>query len=235
MVMDTGARIVLLVQRPLVPLLDGMPGIAQIVPYGGTVPYYDQHCSLMSLPRAFRTEPDTIPADVPYLHAPAHKVAEWARILGPRDHRRRIAIAWSGSSSVWNRSMTLAKLAPLLDRDDCAFHVAQTEISDADRTLLDGMDFLVDHSRRLHDFADTAALLMHMDLVISVDTVLVHLAGALGRPVWTMLPLGADYRWLTKGTTSAWYPTMRLYRQSAFDDWEPVVAAVGAALDAEPA
>ena len=222
-----GARVILQVQPPLAPLL---AGTADVYSRGETLPAFDTNCSLMSLPRAFRTRLDTIPARIPYLTAPPEHRARWRDRLGPPDGRRRVALAWSGSPTVWNRSMPLAALAPLLARPDCAFHVAQTEITDTDRTTLQGMPGLHDHSGDLADFADTAALVSLMDLVISVDTVLAHLGGALGRPTWTMLPLGADYRWLTAGEASPWYPSMRLFRQPALADWPAVVRAIQQAL-----
>jgi len=226
-----GARVMALVQAPLAPLLRGMDGIDQVIGYGEDLPGFDTHCALMSLPRAFRTEPDTIPAQVPYVRPPADRLRAWGERLGPKAGRRRVGLAWSGSTSVWNRAVPLAMLAPLLDRDDIEWHAAQTEIYDTDRPDLARFPGLVDHGPALADFADTAALLAHMDLVISVDTALAHLAGAMGLPVWTLLPLGADYRWRTSGDTCPWYPTMRLFRQTALRDWAPVVAAVNQALD----
>lgn len=231
LVAERGAHVRLLVPATLAPLLASLPGIADVVPFGDPIPAFDAHCSLMSLPRAFRTEIATIPTRIPYLRAPADRITDWTARLGPKDGRRRIALAWSGSTSAWNRSLPLAALAPLLSRPDCQFHVAQTEIAEQDRAAMRDWPGLVDHSGALRDFADTAALLSCMDLVISVDTSLAHLAGAVGCPVWTMLPLGADYRWMTDRTDSPWYPTMRLFRQPAFDDWAGVLTAVGAALD----
>ena len=226
-----GARVMALVQAPLAPLLRGMDGVDQVIGYGEDLPGFDTHCALMSLPRAFRTQSDTIPASIPYVAPSPDRLAAWAERLGPRPARRRIALAWSGSTSVWNRAVPLALLAPLLDRDDVEWHAAQTEIYDTDRPALARFPRVIDHVAALADFADTAALLAQMDLVISVDTALAHLAGAMGLPAWTLLPLGADYRWLTTGTTTAWYPTMRLFRQQALCDWLPVIAAVNQALD----
>jgi ADP-heptose:LPS heptosyltransferase len=189
-------------------------------------------CSFMSLPRAFRTNRDTIPATVPYLSVPPYRLEAWRERLGKPDGRRRVAVAWTGASAVWNRNIPLERLAPLLRRDDCAFHIVQTDMEPGDREILRTLPHMDDHSRDLADFADTAAIVALMDLVITVDTVLGHIGGALARPVWAMLPFGAEYRWLTAGTTSAWYPTMRLFRQPALNDWHSVVAAVQAALDA---
>ncbi len=231
LVIARGARVLLEVQSGLKPLFSGMDGVAGVFGRGDRLPPFDLQCSLMSLPRAFRTDRNTIPATVPYIAPDPDRVAQWRQRLGPPDGRRRIAIAWSGSDTVWNRSMPLAVLAPLLEREDCVFHVAQTELRTEDRETSDGMSRLVDHSRDLADFADTAALLALMDQVVTVDTVLAHLAGAMARPTWTLLPLGADYRWMTHGATSPWYPTMRLFRQLALHDWTSVVASVVQALD----
>jgi Tfp pilus assembly protein PilF len=231
LVADRGARVLLQVQAPLKPLLANLKGVAEVLARGETLPAFDTNCSLMSLPRAFRTNLDTIPAEVPYLAPPPEAVARWRNRLGPPDGRQRIALAWSGSTATWNREIPLALLAPLVQRPDVEFHVAQTEILPDDRTTLDAMPALHDHSHALADFADTAALVSLMDRVISVDTVLAHLGGALAKPTWTMLPLGADYRWMTTGHTSPWYPTMRLFRQPALYDWTSVVTAIVRALD----
>jgi Flp pilus assembly protein TadD len=224
-----GLRVVLQVQDALVPLLDGLPGTDSVVGRKAAPPPHDLHCSLMSLPYAFR---GTIPADTPYVEPPPARVLRWQQRVRPVEGRRHIAFAWSSAPAPWNRNMTLQALAPLLARPDCVFHVAQTLIGPEDRALLESLPHVVDHSRELADFADTAALLTLMDQVISIDTALAHLAGALAKPTWTLLPLGADYRWMTEGSSCPWYPTMRLFRQPRLHDWAAVVAAVDRALDA---
>lgn len=237
MVAALGCTVLLEVQAPMHSLLLGMPGTRGVFARDEALPPFDTHCALMSLPRAFRTTLAAIPADVPYLRVPAGRLRLWReRLGGNAARRRRIAVAWSGSQGgPWNRDLPLAALLPLLRRADCEWHVAQVEINEDDRALLAGAPNVVDHSAAIADFADTAALVSHMDLVISVDTALAHLAGALALPVWTLLPLGADYRWLMHRTDSPWYPTMRLFRQPALKDWPAVVEAVGAALDAPEA
>jgi hypothetical protein len=233
MVAARGASVLLEVQPQLLPLLRDLPGTSAVFAREAALPGFDTHCSLMSLPRAFRTTLADIPAAVPYLQVPADRLRLWRDRLGGRGSRRRIAIAWSGSQGgPWNRDMPLSALLPLMQRADCEFHVAQVEFNDDDPRLLAETPNVTDHSTALEDFADTAALVSQMDLVISVDTALAHLAGALARPVWTLLPLGADYRWMMRRTDSPWYPTMRLFRQAGLRDWAGVVAAVGAALDA---
>ncbi|MGE0419356.1 MAG: tetratricopeptide repeat protein [Acetobacteraceae bacterium] len=237
MVAALGARVRLIVQKELYPLLKDIPGPESVIGFGDPLPDFEMQCSLMSLPRAFRTELHTVPDQVPYIEAPPDRVLAWARKLGKPDARRRVALAWSGSNHIWNRALPLAKLAPLLARRDCEFHVVQTDIRPADRDEMTNWPNLVDHSGALKDFADTAALLTLMDRVLTIDTVMAHLAGGMALPTWTMLALGADYRWLTAGTHSPWYPTMRLFRQPAFGDWDSVVADIGRALDedVEPA
>lgn len=223
-----GINVVLEVQPALKPLL---ADTYRVFARGETSPVYEAQCSFMSLPRAFRTTRETIPANVPYLAVPPAALAKWRAKLGPPNGKRRIAVAWTGTSVIWNRSIPLALLEPLFARPDCEFHIVQTTMEKDDRATLAGMPPFVDHSEELADFADTAAIVDCLDMVISVDTVLAHLGGALAKPVWTMLPFGAEYRWLVSGETSAWYPTMRLFRQPALFDWTSVVETIGAALD----
>jgi Flp pilus assembly protein TadD len=225
-------RVILEVQPGLKPLLAGTP---DVYARGEDVPAYDLHCSFMSLPHAFRTTRESVPAAVPYLTVPPERLFAWRERLGPPDGRRRIGIAWTGASTIWNRSIPLPVLEPLLRRPDCTFHIIQTAMEPDDRVTLQRMPHLVDHSTALTDFADTAAVVELMDLIVSVDTVLAHLGGALAKPTWTMLPFGAEYRWLTEGSTSAWYPTMRLFRQTALFGWPEVIDAVNDALTASAA
>ena len=246
----TGAQVIIEALTPLVPLLRSLEGVAQVIATGEPLPDFDLQCPMLSLPLACGTTLPTIPADMPYLTPSLERVAAWRRRLGRRHgRRRRIGIAWSGSllhSNDRHRSIPLARLELLLNRSDCELHVAQTQIRPADRAVLDGLPRVadhsaaladglprvIDHSSALADFADTAALLSLMDLVISVDTSVAHLAGALARPTWVLLPSSAEWRWLIGRTDSPWYPTMRLFRQPAPGDWDGVLAVVMRALDA---
>lgn len=205
-------RVVLQVQPNLKPMLAGWP---DVFARDEDLPAYDYQCSFMSLPRAFQT----IPPAVPYLTVPPDRLEAWRVRLGPGDGRRRVAIAWTGASAIWNRSVPFAMLEPLLRRPDCEFHLVQTAASPH-------MPGVIDHSAELTDFADTAAIVGLMDMVISVDTVLAHLGGALAKPVCTLLPFGAEYRWLIGRDDSPWYPTMRLFRQPVLFDWPSVIGAV---------
>jgi tetratricopeptide (TPR) repeat protein len=225
-----GARVVLAVQSPLARLLAGL-GDA-VMAQTDALPPYDLHCPLMSLPRAFGTELATIPAEIPYLRADAALVTAWAERLGvPR--RRRVGIAWSGSAEHPEdalRSIPLAAFLAALEGTNCDLHILQTEISSGDAALLERMAGIGVHRDRLTDFAETAALIACLDLVISVDTSVAHLAGAMGVPVWVLVQSSADFRWLRDRSDSPWYPTMRIFRQRMLLEWAPVLAEVRAAL-----
>ena len=233
---EAGARVIVEAQAPLVPLLRSLHGVAQVVAMDAALPDFDLQCPLLSLPLGCGTTLATIPTAVPYLAPPKERIAAWRRRLGRRrPGRRRIGIAWSGNpehANDRNRSVPLARLLSFLTRPDCELHVAQTEIRPADRATLDHAPQVTDHSAALRDFADNAALLSLMDLVISVDTSIVHVAGALARPTWLLLPFSAEWRWLIGRADSPWYPTMRLFRQPAPGDWDGMLAAVARALDA---
>jgi ADP-heptose:LPS heptosyltransferase len=174
---------------------------------------------------------DTIPAAVPYLHPAPAAVMDWAGKLA--SHRRpRIGLAWSGRAQHKNdylRSTSLATLAPLFDAD-ATFIVAQKDIRPDDAAFIKERGDILDFGAALHDFTDTAALMANLDLVIAVDTSVAHLAGALGRPLWVLLPYTPDWRWLIDRMDSPWYPTARLFRQDAGREWGPVIATVHQAL-----
>ncbi len=226
-----GARVVLRVQPALGKLLANQPGADTVISFYDAVPDVDLQCPLMSLPYAFGTRLDNVPADVPYLRVRAEYLMVWQALLGLR-RRPRIGIAWSGRQHLPLRSMPLATLAPLLARPDLEFHALQQEMPAEDRAWLAAHPLVVDHSAELKDFADTAALASLMDLVVTIDTSVAHLAGALGLPVWILLPFSADARWLLDRADTPWYPTARLFRQKRHNDWVGVVAEVEKALGA---
>lgn len=222
-----GARVVLQVQAPLMKLLRELGD--EIVAQDAPLPAYDLRCPLLSLPLAFGTDLASIPADIPYLHAEPARVAAWRQRLGPRT-RRRVGVAWSGSPDHPDdalRSIPAAVLLPRLAACDVELHVVQKEIRDSDT---EAAGLARNHAEALTDFAETAALLAALDLVISVDTSVAHLAGALGLPTWILVQSSADFRWLRDRSDSPWYPTARLFRQSAREDWDSVISAVTAAL-----
>ncbi len=195
---------------------------------------FDLHCPLGSLPLAFKTRLDTIPFAEGFLPAPAAaRVTAWENRLGPRT-RFRVGLVWSGDpghKNDHNRSIALRALAPLLDCD-VQFVSLQKGVRDQDRAFLDERKDIIDLTEHLTDFSDTAALVSCLDLVISVDTSVVHLTGALGVPVWTMLPFNPDWRWLLNRDDSPWYSSMRLFRQPKRGDWASVVDDVRGELEA---
>ena len=224
-----GAHVILEVQAPIQQLLGGITGVANCIGRSSTPSLaFDLHCPLGSLPLALGTRLDTIPFADQYLAAPpAARVKAWEDRLGARD-RFRVGLVWSGNPAHRNdqdRSIALRRLAPLLDCD-VQFVSLQKDVRDRDRAFLGEHPDLVDLTEHLTDFSDTAALMSCLDLVISVDTSVVHLAGALGVPVWTMLPFNPDWRWLLNRDDSPWYRSMRLFRQNASRDWSDVIAQV---------
>lgn len=226
-----GARVVLQMPAALADMAAGVPGANSVVVEGGALPPFDLQCPMMSLPLAFGTTLQDVPREIPYLYAPESRQAAWRERLGP--HRRpRIGLVWSGSRSQAfdQRPVPLRKLWPLLERD-ADFISLQQEYRPEDETLLRGDDRIRDCAAELKDLADTAALVMQLDLVVTIDTAVAHLAGGLGKPVWLLLAFAADYRWLLEREDSPWYPSLRLFRQAGFGDWDPVLARLGTALD----
>jgi hypothetical protein len=192
------------------------------------MPAFDLHCPLLSLPLAFKTRPEAIPAPIPYLAAPAERVAYWKQRLPPGS--TRAGFVWSGQSSHKNdanRSIALARLAVLFEDPPLPCFSLQSDLRAADSETLAGLPNLVHLGGDLRDFADTAAIISLLDVVISVDTAVAHLAGALGKPVLILLPHAADFRWMRGRDDSPWYPTAQLLRQPGFGDWDSVVVRVG--------
>jgi tetratricopeptide (TPR) repeat protein len=232
LVAAAGATVLLEVQRGLEPALAGLEGVSRLLAQGDALPEFDCHCPLLSLPLAFGTELPTIPAPPRYLSAAPERVAHWRAKLGER-RRPRIGVVWAGNASFGNdhhRSVPLEFFAALLSLP-AQFVALQKELRATDRPAFEARQGeLTWFGDELRDFGDTAALVEHMDLVVSVDTAVAHLAGALGKPLWLMLPVNSDWRWLLAREDSPWYPSARLFRQARLGDWPAVVDRVGAAL-----
>ena len=234
LVVERGARVILEVQPPLRELMGTLPGAAQIVTRGEPLPDFDLHCPLLSLPLAFGTRSATIPSQTPYLRASPQEVTDWNARLGPRQ-RPRVGLAWSGRpehNNDHNRSMRLSTLLSPLAGFDVAYVSLQPEVRADDASVLQGRGDILHFGEELKTYADTAALIANLDLVISVDTSVAHLAGTLAKPVWILLPFIPDWRWLLDREDSPWYPTARLFRQDETRGWDSVMARVHAALDA---
>jgi tetratricopeptide (TPR) repeat protein len=222
-----GGRVILEVDKRLHPLMLSLVGVDQVVSAGESLPDFDVHCPLLSLPRVFGTRLTTIPSAGPYLHAPPGKSAAWSARLGKRNGHR-IGLTWSGNSAHHRdqiRSINLSALLVLLDTE-ATFISLQKDVRPTDAAVLGDHNDIVQFADALADFSDTAALISNLDLVISVDTSIAHLAGALGRPVWVLLPYLPDWRWLLDRDTSPWYPTARLFRQDDTRQWGGVLARV---------
>lgn len=230
---DRGAQVVLSLQNPLRRLLQRSWPSVEILGEGSRPTSFDYHCPLMSLPLAFGTRLETIPASPSYLRTDAGRRAEFEAKL-PAKTKRRVGLVWSGSfvhPNDHNRSIAFDQLAPVLAADvDWVSLQAEIRPSDVDAVRSFGQVGL--HCDALKDFDDTAALVEAMDLVITVDTSVAHLAGALGKPVWILLPFSPDWRWLLDRSDSPWYPSARLFRQQRLGDWSSVVADLQEALAA---
>jgi hypothetical protein len=219
----------------LVPLLSKLPGLAACENRWDAVPPHAAHQRLSSLPFLFRTELETIPSPEPYLFADPARVEAWREKVGiaAGDDAIRVGLAWSGRPAHPNdrrRSLRLETLRPLAGIPNLRFVSVQKPVSDADRAVMPGFPGMEDLSDALTDFGETAALLANLDLLITIDTGVAHLAGALGRTAWVLLPRPSDWRWLLNRSDSPWYPSLRLFRQAAPGAWDAPMAQVEAAL-----
>lgn len=252
LVAQRGARVILEVQPELMRLLRDLDGVAELIERGAPLPRFDYHCPLLSLPLALHTTLDTIPATVPYLHAD-HEDAERFRVridevtAGSDSGALKVGLVWAGGARAHvpelrkndaRRSLAFEQLAPILDVPHARFFslqkgAAATQLREAQAgqgAPQAAARRIVDWTDDLQDFADTAALVANLDLVISVDTSTAHLAGAMNRPVWILNRLDTCWRWMLEREDSPWYPSARLFRQPSLGDWTTVLAAVAHAL-----
>jgi len=221
-----GAKVILQERPQTLGLLRSLAGVSELVATTEPPPPADFHIPLASLMLALGVRLDTIPTPIPYLHVEPIRAAQWRGTLGLAK-RRRIGIVWSGinrhAMQAW-RSLDDNALRQLASIDAALISLQMEESAIAEAAGVRQF------GKAVGDFADLAALIDTLDLVVSIDTGVAHLAGALGRPVWVMLPFHADWRWLRQRADTPWYPNMRLFRQSGFGDWAPVIASVKAAL-----
>jgi Flp pilus assembly protein TadD len=230
LVAQRGGRVVFTCQPPLLQLLKQLQGVDRFLEPGEPLPEFDVHCSLISLPAVFKTTLATIPAQSPLLVADPVKSQRWKERM-PQDARLKVGIAWAGNVYPPSRSMQLSMLEPLAGIPNLWFCSLQK--GEGARQLAAGGSSLSinDWTNELTDFTDTAALIANLDMVLSVDTSVAHLAGAMGKPTWVMLKTVPDFRWMMERADSPWYPTMRLFRQKQAGDWGGVVRAVAEALE----
>ena len=238
-----GARVLIEVLKPAVSLMHSLKGVSEVIEFGHPLPEFDFHCPVMSLPHAFAATLDTIPANIPYLSAEPFKVGRWNERLGPRT-RPRVGLVWSSgvrpdqpelAAANGRRNLPFDKLKALkgLPVEFVSLQKgepAEAEFAAFDQGAWDG-PAIRNVADGLRDWADTAALITALDLVVTVDTAVPHLAGAMGAPVWLMNRFDPCWRWLETRPDSPWYPTMRLFRQPAIGDWDSVLAQVRLGLE----
>jgi hypothetical protein len=200
-----------------------------VVPEGEPLPPFDVEVPMLSQPLAFGTTRESIPKDVPYLSVDPARREMWRGRMAGIASDLKVGLLWAGNprnQRNWARSLPLEKLRLLLRVERVRFHSLQLGREAEEIRQLPEAEVIVDYTRDLHNFADTAAFMAELDLIISVETAVAHLAGALARSVWTLLPFVPDWRWGLEGETTPWYPTMRLFRQPAMGDWDSVVQRV---------
>ncbi|HLG81684.1 MAG TPA: tetratricopeptide repeat-containing glycosyltransferase family protein [Bradyrhizobium sp.] len=232
MVAARGGDIMLSVQDALAPLLAQLDGVT-VIPRSAPLPPFDLQLALMDLPHLFGTTLDSIPAEIPYLHADPDRVEVWRRSFGDVAVLK-VGLVWAGSAIHKGdryRSLPAEAVLPRLRMPGVQLYSLQKEPRAADLAVLAALGGdVIDLAPALGDFADTAAAVTALDLVISVDTSVVHLAGAMGRPAWVLLPYAQDWRWLRERDDSPWYPSLRLFRQETPQAWDVVLTRVTAAL-----
>jgi tetratricopeptide (TPR) repeat protein len=228
MVARLGARVILELQPALQLLLAGLEGVSLCVPKNAALPDFDLHCPLSGLPLAFKTRLETIPAGHSYLPPlPQVSLTEWQARLGAHD-KMRVGLVWSGNplhGNDRNRSTSLRQLSAIFD-DRARFYSLQKDPRPEDKATLSERSDVIDLTEHLTDFVETAGLISHLDLVVTVDTSVAHLAAALGRPTWILLPHTPDYRWLLDRDDSPWYPSVRLFRQDERRTYDGALARV---------
>jgi Tfp pilus assembly protein PilF len=228
-----GGRVILESPVQTLRLFRDLPGVWQLVERGKTLPDFDVQCPLMSLAYVFGVTEQTISREVPYLRADPELARQWAGRFEAADNRLRIGLAWAGRpehAKDRSRSMKLEQFAPLASVENAAFYSLQMGEAAAQAANPPSGLQLTDWTKDLRDFADTAAIIDHLELLVTVDTSVAHLAAAMGKRVWLLLPLIPDWRWMLDRSDSPWYPTMRLFRQTTRGDWARVLQRVAAAI-----
>ncbi|HUY90883.1 MAG TPA: FkbM family methyltransferase [Pirellulales bacterium] len=238
LVQQRGGRVIAVCQKPLVQILSSCPGIDRLVAQGEPVPDFDVYAPLLSLPKIFGTTLETVPAEIPYLHADRYLVEQWGRELAPIK-AFKVGIAWKGSPKNrmdQQRSIPLAAFEPLARVPGVQLISLQKGPGSEQLQETASRFAVIDLAQRLDEkagaFMDTAAVIEHLDLVVTCDSSLGHLAGALGAPTWIALALSPDWRWLLERDDSPWYPTVRLFRKTSIGDWNDVFRRMAAALEA---
>lgn len=226
-----GATVLLEVDTPLITLFKTLKGVKHVGKYGEFGDVADFQCPMMSLPLAFGTNLETIPNTVPYFSGPAGRLAHWEAKLGTKT-KPRIGIMWSGGTKarMRNRSILLKDFSKLLNLEIVEWISLQKDLRDSDRPAMSELHQLRHFGTEQDDFMDAAALCQLVDLVITIDTSVAHLAGALAKPLWVLLPFSADWRWMLRGDNSPWHPTARLFRANDHRSWSDAFGRISAEL-----
>lgn len=230
-----GCKIIFELEQSLVSLLSQIKGVSRFISKGEELPFFDYHCPLLSLPFAFKTSLETIPSFSSYLKADNKKVEVWENRLGFKA-KPRVAIVWSSASAFKSdskRSIKLEQFIQCLPENQYELICLQKVLKDEDKDFFREYGRISFYGDQLNDFSDTAALLSCTDLIISVDTSVAHLGGALGIPTWILLPFSSDWRWLQDRTDSPWYPSVKLFRQKEIANWDEVLQRVRNEIIAE--
>lgn len=231
MLVERGAKVILETWAPLRALMNTVRGVSRVCVCGVKPPAYDLHVPMMSLPKLFGTTLETIPNAVPYFHPDPQRLEYWKQRIESSGAGIKVGLVWAGNAKPDPlRTCPIAQLAPLAGVPGVTFISLQNRSNPYGSEPPPAGMKLIDVWDELKDFQETAAAMAHLDLVITIDTGAAHLAGAMGRLTWTMLPYSADWRWLDDRDDSVWYPTMRLFRQKARGDWTPVVEQIAAEL-----
>jgi hypothetical protein len=215
-------KVILEIQATLLPLFEHTPGVHQLVARGNPLPIFDYQCPLMSLPLAFGTTLETIPPIQPII-VDAEKITQWQSRLGPKS-KPRVGLVWSGGTTHKDDRLRSIQLKDYLSycKDDFEYFSLQKEVRENDTQDLQNSS-IRHFEDDLHDFSDTAALISQLDLVISVDTSVAHLAASLNKPTLILIPYAPDWRWMLNRDYTPWYPTVKLYRQTILGDWQPTL------------
>jgi len=232
---QSGGRVIFTCHRPLMHLLSTLPGIEEFIPLGLPLPAFDVYAPLLSLPAILGTTLETVPQSVPYIYPPA---SDWQLPIAASssDHPEllKVGIVWAGGNLYkqnYRRSLSLKQFEPILGVPNIALYSLQKGIPQIEIAELGWESHLQDLNSHLNDMADTATAIAQLDLVITVDTSVAHLAGALGKPVWLLLSHVADWRWISDRNDTPWYPTMRLFRQHQPGDWQTLMQRVAEELE----
>jgi tetratricopeptide (TPR) repeat protein len=230
LIAQCGAKVIVECHEELSSLFRNIGGIVQVIGFNEQPPKYDVNCPLLSLPLIFGTTLETIPANVPYLAVSSSQTQRWKERMAGDSSELKVGLVWHGNPKIPRKHMSLNHFSGFSEVKNVSFYSLQKgEAAEQAKHPPGGMR-LFNYTEEIKDFSDTAAIIENLDLIITIDTAVAHLAGALGRPVWTLIPFAPDWRWLLDREDNPWYPTMRLFRQRSNDDWNSAIEQIAVEL-----